>query len=843
MKRRTQKGTSYAGPNLLQIAMPMGGLGAGGVCLNGHGGLQDFSLRHQPSFTALPDGHIPTEAAFALLHLPDLGVTRLLEGPLPPEKIYDQGLQAQGYRKGGHEGFPRFRKSVFHGQFPFGRVVLSDPKIPLEVELTAFNPFIPRDDKNSGIPCMILEYQFRNASRKPLRMEFSYHLSHLAPGLGLGQRHSRNEVIPHRGVHFFNTEDSRSAVFGSACLMTLNGRPAIKGMWLRGGWFDALSAIWREVSTGKFTANSGSNGVDLEGRNGGSLLFRTTLRPGETAVYPLVIAWHFPNAHFTAGSKDLHGRDGGETLWQPYYAGLWRNAREVAQYVRSHYASLRRRTAAFADALFSSTLPPEILGAISAGLAILKSPTILRQRNGNVWGWEGCFTHSGCCSGTCTHVWNYAQALPHLYPALERTLREQELVRSMNGEGRVAFRATLPDGPADFEFHPAADGQLGGPLKLFRDWQISGDTEWLRGMYPLARCSLEYCIRTWDPDRRGALFEPHHNTYDIEFWGPDGMCTSIYLGALSAMSAMADHLGEKEDAHAYGQLAERSARYMDEKLFNGEYYQQNVQYKDLRDQSFRREIENPDRQSSEVVKLLKKEGPKYQYGSGCLSDGIIGGWMAALYGVPTPLDRGNIRSTLRAIHRHNFRRDLSEHACCQRPGYALGAEGGLLICSWPRGGKPTLPFVYSDEVWTGIEYQVASHLILEGYVKEGLEIVGAARRRYDGHVRNPWNEYECGSYYARAMAGYALLRAYSGFRYSAVTKELWFAPKSQPFTTFFSTAFGHGTIRLRKKDLEISLLEGSLEVKTLHLSQGKTARTLELGKTVTPKRSIVLALR
>jgi len=230
------------------------------------------------------------------------------------------------------------------------------------------------------------------------------------------------------------------------------------------------------------------------------------------------------------------------------------------------------------------------------------------------------------------------------------------------------------------------------------------------------------------------------------------MCTSLYVGALSALAHMAHAVGRSEDAPPYEDLAKRAAGFMSESLFNGEYFQQRVQYVGLRDTSFADSIAKVDESSSEFSRLLKREGPKYQYGSGCLSDGVIGAWMARIYGIETPLDREKVKSTLRAIFRHNFRTDLSEHANAQRPGYAMGHEPGLLLCSWPRGGKPTLPFVYSDEVWTGIEYQVASHLMSEGLVEEGLTIVKALRSRYDGRVRNPWNEYECGSYYARAMA-------------------------------------------------------------------------------------------
>ena len=835
---------SFTGDRLTQIAMPMGGIGAGCVCLNGYGGLQDFSLYHHPGTTAAPEGFSGSQAAFAILHIKGAQpVTRLVEGPLPALKIYDQGLQGGGYHRAGFEGFPRFASSVFKGEYPFGEVTLTDRAMPISVVVRAWNPFIPLDDKNSSIPCAILEYALRNSSSHAVDYEFSYHLSHLASGCARDAINSRNTVIPGRGVFLHNIEKSNSEGYGSACLVALNGTPRIKGMWLRSpGWeFDSLSALWREVSTGTFTANDGSNEIDTAGRNGCSILFEGTLAAGESRTHSLAITWHFPNSYLQVGGVNpadpsIQGPEGcrsgvGESAppWRPYYASVWRDAREVADYLSQNFASLRERTMAFKEALFSSTLPPHALDAISANLAILKSPTVLRLENGDLWGWEGCFPDAGCCHGSCTHVWNYAQAFPNLFPKLERTLRELELVRSMDENGHVTFRSALAEGPVKHDFLAASDGQLGGIMKVFREWQISGDQDWLKKMYPLAKRSLDYGIRTWDPDHRGALFEPHHNTYDIEFWGPDGMCTGIYLGALSALSHMADALGNKEDAAFYGDLSRRCAAFLDEQLFNGEYYAQKVEYKDLRNTSFAEMVAHVDDKSSEMQKLLKREGPKYQYGSGCISDGVIGAWMARTYGIETPIKHGNVRSALKAIFQHNFKTDLSEHANAQRPGYALGHEPGLLLCTWPRGGKPTLPFVYSDEVWTGIEYQVASHLISEGFVQEGLTIVKALRSRYDGRVRNPWNEYECGNYYARAMASYALLGALSGFRYSAVEKTLCFAPKLKvrPFAAFFSAASGFGVVHLSDHELRVQVIEGELEIEKLVLTEGEHARTLD----------------
>ncbi len=834
----TEPQRTFRSDRTTQIAMPIGGIGAGSVCMNGYGGLQDFSIRTRPETTALPESFTADspEAAFAILRVKgEASVTKLIEGPFPPFKIFDQGLQGQGLRRGGFEGLPRFQNCTFKGEYPFGEATLSDASLPLQVKVTGWNPFIPLDDKNSGIPCAILEYTLCNATARRIEYEFSYHLSHLAPGCEPDQASSKNAVIPGKGVYLSNREEPHAEAFGSAALLVFGVKPPdalrIKAMWLRSpGWeFDSISALWREVSTGNFTENDGSNNVDNAGRNGGSVLIEGSLGAGESRTYTIAIAWHFPNCYLregapqdaksgvqgVAGCRSEAGGSG--PLWRPFYAGQWNDAREVALYVEQNYASLRSRTVRFKEALFSSTLPTYVLDAVSANLGILKSPTVLREENGNLWGWEGCFPDNGCCHGSCTHVWNYAQAFPNLYPHLERTLRDLELNRSMDERGHVTFRGAIPDGPVDHGYHAAADGQLGGIMKVFRDWQISGDSAWLARMYPLAKRSLDYCIGTWDPEHKGALFEPHHNTYDIEFWGAEPMCTSIYIGALQAMAQMAKAMGQPEDAKFYSGLAETGAHYMDEHLFNGEYYQQQVQYEGLRDASFAQLVAQVDESSSEMQKLLKREGPKYQYGSGCLSDAVIGAWMARTYGIDVPLDRQKVRATLQAIFKHNFRTDLSQHANAQRPGYAMGHEPGLLLCSWPRGDKPTLPFVYSDEVWTGIEYQVASHLIEEGFTEEGLTIVKALRSRYDGRTRNPWNEYECGNWYARAMASYALLGALSGLRYSAVEKTLWFSPrlKARPFQCFFSTASGFGTIALDERVVSVQIVEGELSVERL----------------------------
>ncbi|UCG28268.1 MAG: hypothetical protein JSV24_02590, partial [Bacteroidales bacterium] len=248
-------------------------------------------------------------------------------------------------------------------------------------------------------------------------------------------------------------------------------------------------------------------------------------------------------------------------FYKPWYANRFGSIEEVIKYWQLHYNNLKNNSALFSDALYASTLPPEVIEAVAANLTILKSPTILRQEDGRLWNFEGCSDETGCCHGSCTHVWNYAQAIPHLFPSLERTLRETEFFVSQNDLGHQTFRTNLPIRPVTHNFHAASDGQLGGIMKVYRDWHISGNTEWMKTLYPKVKQSLDYCINIWDPRHKGVLEEPHHNTYDIEFWGPDGMCSSFYLGALTAFIEMSVLLDQPVDL--YQDLLNAGKKYME----------------------------------------------------------------------------------------------------------------------------------------------------------------------------------------------------------------------------------------------------------------------------------------
>jgi uncharacterized protein (DUF608 family) len=487
----------------------------------------------------------------------------------------------------------------------------------------------------------------------------------------------------------------------------------------------------------------------------------------------------------------------------------------VARHTVENLDALERRSRAFHDTFFSSTLPAVVLDAASSQASILRTNTALLLEGERFHAFEGCGEELGCCPMNCTHVWNYEQALAFLFPSLERTMRETDFLENTGPDGSMAFRTLLPMGKARWAFRPAADGQMGSILKLYREWQVSGDDAFLRRLWPAARRALEFAWTSWDADRDGVMEGEQHNTYDIEFYGPNPMMGTLYLGALRACARLAAAVGDRAAARTYEALFAKGRDRLEE-LWNGGYYVQRVPPVE----QIRPTEQNP-KQGWHAPAVVDGK-VRYQYGEGCLSDQLLGEWLATVAGIGPLLDPDRVRQTLASIYLHNFRHDFVEHANAQRL-YALEDEKGLLLCSWPRGGRPELPFVYADEVWTGIEYQVAAHLIYSGQVAEGLAIVRGVRDRYDGRRRNPWNEVECGAHYARALASWSLVLALSGYSWSAPEGRLGFAPRvnARDFRCFFSTGSGWGSfaqrVDARRHEVRLEVRHGSMTLRTLAL--------------------------
>ncbi|HVN57041.1 MAG TPA: GH116 family glycosyl hydrolase [Bacteroidales bacterium] len=798
----------YEGRNLDRIAFPIGGIGAGMFCLEGTGGISHMSVRNKPDIYNEP-------CMFAAISVRGFeNGTKVIEGPVPDWKKFGQPGSGNG-SEGTTYGLPRFDEARFIARFPFASIELHDADLPLEIKLTGWSPFIPTDQDNSSLPAGAFEYTFKNTGSSPVEAVFSYSARNF-----MSQPDGKNSIKQASDGFVLSEEGVRDKPETKGWFSVYSNDPStiIDYCWFRGGWWDPLTMAWKTI---KNCATRNSPPVS-QNAPGATLFVPFTLPAGGTKTVRVMFTWYVPDSNLKYGEEDksrmkkeCSGKDccTGSPFYKPWYSGKFRNIEEVSAFWQTNYDDLRKKSELFSNSFYSQTLPPEVIEAVAANLTILKSPTVLRQTDGRLWSWEGCGDSWGCCAGSCEHVWNYAQAICHLFPVLERSLRETEYTSSQDSSGHQTFRSALPVRPVANNFYAASDGQLGGIMKMYRDWRISGNTEWLKKMYPLVVRSMNYCIATWDPRLTGTLEEPHHNTYDIEFWGPDGMCTGFYLGALKSMALMGKALGE--DVSRYEKLYAKGRMAMENELFNGEYFFQKVRWKDLK--AANPEIAMNDQGNNvppEEKERFMKEGPKYQYGTGCLSDGVLGAWIGAVCGIDNIIDSSKIASHLNSVFRYNFVRDLSNHSNPQRPAYALGKEGGLILCTWPKGGALSIPFPYSDEVWTGYEYQVASHLMLIGEPEKGLEIVRTCRDRYDGKVRNPFDEYECGHWYARAMSSYGLLQGLTGVRYDAVSQELYIDSRVGDFNSFLATETGFGNVGLKDGKPFLKVEYGEIPVKS-----------------------------
>jgi uncharacterized protein (DUF608 family) len=752
----------------------LGGIGTGNISLDQNARLCDWELFNRPN-----KGFRSPYTFFAYRAQSPGGkvwagaLESRLEGP------FTHGHGAPVQELG---GLARFAHSEMEGDYPLVRFTLTDETIPLKAELEAFTPFIPLNTDDSSLPAASLRYLLTNTSGERLSVSVAGSFCNLGAYASGSLGPAANDYVEtdlFRGLSFkpADKDEAHPDYFEMALLTGEKAGVSYIDRWAEGAWLDGLQDFWNdftedgELSPGRKLFGLGNDVVSLSAPMG-SLCIKKELAPGESAGFCFIISWYQPNRPHTWGAFPEREPRGIGSL-RNYYAKAGPPLESAAYFMRN-MSRLEAESRKFVKALKDSTLPEQVIDAVQATITVIRSPTCFRVEDGTFFAWEGCNDSSGACDGNCTHVWNYAQTLAFLFPELERSMRRTEFLIETEDSGRQYFRARhyLEDPPHDMP--PAADGQLGTIIRLYRDWKLCGDNAFLKETWPKAKLALEYAFTCWDKDGDGLLEAQQHNTYDIEFYGVTSMINSIFFAALRAGEEISRYLGDAASAERYQTLREKGAAKLDALCFNGEYYEQNVE--DINQY-------------------------KYQYGKGCLADQLFGQELAHVNGLGYLMNQDHIKSAVKSIYAYNFRENFSGFNNIQRT-YALNDDAGLLLCSWPRGGRPKIPFVYCDEVWSGVEYQVAAHLIYEGFVDEGLKVVEAVRARHDGMKRSPWDEVECGHHYARSLASYGVFLALTGFRCDAVNRKLFFKPalRRENFTAFFCCAAGWGLYHQRMEN-------------------------------------------
>lgn len=674
---------------------------------------------------------------------------RILEQDLP------DGYSADSGNPEIFAAFPRFRSATFEAAYPFGRVSLEDEVTPVDATIEAWNPLIPGSTDDSSLPVGILTITLKNKTQEPLEASLSYLGSNIigCDGHEFDLKDNVTELAESsgwKGMAWTKAREDKKPTIGTMSFLFDSGDIRVARRWKFRDrpWQGERLGILDEILAKGYIEDDQPNEPcppSPQDTWDSSIHSNFTLKPGEVRSVRLIVAWRFPWRNVELGWNFSGAAE--DRIRGNYYATRFGTVQDVLDHVIPRLDLLRDRTASFVESVWKRQAPVPLKEAALFNLAVLNSHTCFRLEDGAFFGFEGCNSGSGCCAGSCTHVWNYEEATLNLFPDLQRSMLENHLNFGLSPKGAQRFRQSIPIKNATWGL-AAADGQMGMVVRVLQQFQRDKNRDWLVAMFPKVRQMIEFAWepRGWDADKDGVMEGSQHNTYDVEFFGPNPMMTIYYIAALKAAAMMADEVGEKAFAAECRTLASRGSKWVDSNLYNGRFYIQKSA---------------PSRTGWAPMtgSMGDDSEPPFQVGPGCLIDQLVGQYKANRAGLGDLVDTMHVRTTVRNIFRYNFRENFRDHYHNMRT-YVAQDDAGTLICSYPDGGRPKVPFPYWGECMTGFEYQLAVLLLDYGFKDEGVKVAKAVRDRHDGRNRNPFNEPECGSFYARAMAAWALLDAW-----------------------------------------------------------------------------------
>ncbi|MBI5095020.1 MAG: glucosylceramidase [Candidatus Hydrogenedentes bacterium] len=788
--RKGGKPAVYKDERLEAISIPIGGIGAGCIQMDGAAKRTIWQIFNNHRLVSVPDSF------FAIR----------VKGSDSAPKV--RALQTEPVGP-----FPAMKQLTFQGEYPFGQYTFRDPSLPVGVRLEAFSPLVPVDLKNSAIPCAVFRVTVTNRSGRSADVSLLAAQQNAAGYTAAEQITGRaskdyggnvNRILRENAtaiLHMSSNGPKDAAGYGDMALTVSSGSD-VAGCALDGAanW-DTQESLLANFAKDGAVSGPNESGPSPQGQTiDGALSARFSLAPGAERTVTFLLTWCFPNA--THGENGWGGKGNMYTNW-------WPNALESARDVQRRLPELTELTRRYHDTLYASNLPRWLVDRVSSQVAILRSRTCFWTKEGYFGAWEGCGAATGCCFGNCDHVWHYAQAPARLFPELGRLMRDQDFAHQSPGGGLAHRQAP--------KIEPATDGQFGAILGAYREYLMSSDRVWLDKKWPAIKAALEFAVATWDKDEDGVLSGKQWNTLDDALGGSTSWMGTLYLASLAACEKLANVQGDAAATQRYARIRQSGQTLQDQTLFNGEYY-----------------IQIPDSE------------PRKDYGPGCHIDQLLGQWWAHQVGLGWLYPRDHTRTALASLLKYNLRPAF--YGIQQVPRqFVADADGGMQMITWPHGGRPAPDhcIYYGDEVMSGFEYSAAAEMIHAGLLKEGFAVVRAISDRYDGRLRtrltagdtaswgysgNPFGDDECGKFYGRAMSAWSLLIACQGFVYDGPNGMIGFHPVWRPedHASFFTVAEGWGlftqtrTARQQTGRLEIRRGQLRLNSVVLDLPEKKT---------------------
>ena len=543
------------------------------------------------------------------------------------------------------------------------------------------------------------------------------------------------------------------------------------------------------------------------------------LKPGESRCFTFAVVWHFPNF-------ELHdwGLLQGKGRW---YSTKFGSASDVVNKLAAEGPKILATIDLWRKTYYDSTLPRWLLDRSIANLSTLATATCFRFADGRFYGFEGVYSFPG----TCNHVWHYEEGAARLFPELEKSLRTMaDFVPAVGikSDGSIPMRIDGRPGSPDplakqptlfgwgYKHWASIDGQSGILLRTYRTHLLDTDDSFVKKYWPQIRLATRWLLAQ-DSDNDGLPDRVTHHTLDEDIAGPSPWISSLSLAALTAVERMARIAGDLEFADLCRERLDLGRKNLVAKLWNGDRFIHH-----------------------------SPESEMWRPGSydGSHIDQVLGQQWAWRTGLGRIVPEKETRTALASIFRNNHMADLGPYYALpqnkpSRP-FAQAGMAGSLMATWPEGSyrpdgtRPGHPWTagnrfhqgFYNETMSGFEHTLASHLIYEGLVAEGLAVARAVHDRHQPDSpkkANPFNEPEAGDHYARAMASYATFLACAGFTYDGPAATLGFAPRlhAEDFRTAFTAAEGWGSFSQQQKGnhmtAKLDLKYGQLRLKTLNL--------------------------
>lgn len=744
---------------LKYIGMPAGGLHAGTVYLGGDGRLWLWGIYSddregiEPKTVSWNDGH--TERAIRSRD----GSAYVEPAIAANKRVLEQGIAIR-FTWDGNTIIKRldehdWAEVVFEATYPLAKVTYKDPGFPFAITLTGGPIFIPGNTNDSSLPATVQHIEVSNRSNKKAAISImawlengAGKLSPTAAGTKKMQVLNSGNCTAFIGSCEYTPGDARDRGTMALALMDEDGTINTE---CRDWWKISSASFDKSVHTASLMAATE--------KQVGSIATHRTLSAGQSVAVSFMIAWHFNHPLKKLLDKMPEAREG------YYYAKQFTDAGAVVQYATPKFKELFGTTRLWQATWYKSSLPGWFLERSILNLGTVATANTYRFASGRFWGWEGVNT----CEGTCTHVWQYAQALARLFPELERDTRERvDLGVAMQQDGGIVFRG-------EFEHRPAIDGQAGTILRIYREHQMSPDNSFLKSNWQQIKKAVVFMLAQ-DKNADGMTDTPMENTLDAVWDGEIAWIVGLCIAAAQSAKLMAEEVGDGAFADLCSSYVSKGCTNMANELFNGEYF-----------------IHKPDAQ--------KGRSGLGSYNT-CHIDQVYGQSWAYQVGMGSLWDREKTKKALKALWKYNFTQDVGPYIATHAGGrpYALAGEGGMILNTNPRneakpyGENVSWQMGYFHECMSGFEHQVASHFIAEGMTDEGLILTRMIHERYHAAKRNPYNEIECSDHYARAMASYGSFISACGFVYHGPKGAIGFNPAINPdrFSAAFTVAEGWG---------------------------------------------------